>query len=189
MWHPKSKAGCSNIPVTGTDFYPTLLDLCGLPQKPQQHIDGVSLKNVVCNDGSNESNQLKNRDLFWHYPHYSNQGGDPSTFIRHQDWKLIRYHETQSVELYNLKRDPGEQNDISQRHTKLVKELSEKIENWLYAVGAKMPTVNENFDLDQWNQQQDRIKNKILPRIEKNAANLLKENFQPGGGWWEETGK
>jgi arylsulfatase A-like enzyme len=65
--------------VIGTDFYPTILQLAGLPLRPQQHVDGVSLVPLL------EGGQLAARPLFWHYPHYGNQGGEPSSIIRDGD--------------------------------------------------------------------------------------------------------
>lgn len=66
----------SSTPVTGTDFYPTLLELAGLDLKPEEHLDGVSLVPLLKNKSIDE------RPLIWHYPHYGNQGGEPSSIIR-----------------------------------------------------------------------------------------------------------
>ena len=65
-----------NAPVTGTDFYPTLLELAGAELKPEEHSDGVSLVPLL------KGESIEERPLVWHYPHYGNQGGEPSSIIR-----------------------------------------------------------------------------------------------------------
>jgi hypothetical protein len=75
------------IKDVGTDFYPTILQLAGLPLRPDQHVDGVSLVPLL------KGGQIPAQPLFWHYPHYGNQGGEPSSIIRQGNWKLIHYSE------------------------------------------------------------------------------------------------
>ena len=94
-------------PVLSTDFYPTLLRLTGLPLAPTQHRDGMSLAPVLSGQA------LDRGPLFWHYPHYSNQGGPPAGAVRDGDWKLIEWYEDGRLELYNLRADPGEQHDLA----------------------------------------------------------------------------
>ena len=98
--------GVEDTPVISTDFYPTLLDLAGLPAEPAQHLDGVSLAPLLLNDGP-----IKRRDLFWHYPHYSNQGGFPGGVIRSGNWKLIERYEDGRTHLFNLDTDIHERSD------------------------------------------------------------------------------
>ena len=121
----------SGIPVTTTDIYPTLLDLAGLPLKPEQHLDGVSLKPVL------EGMALPKRDLYWHYPHYGNQGGFPGGAVRDGEWKLIRRYEDGRVHLYNLTNDPSEQTDLAAVKPDQTKALADKHDRWLRSVGAK----------------------------------------------------
>jgi arylsulfatase A-like enzyme len=131
-----TKAGSvSQVPAIGMDFYPTMLELAGLPQMPKQHVDGVSLVPVL-NGG-----KIKERDLFWHYPHYGNQGGEPSSMIRSKDWKLIYYHEDGRYELYDLSKDIGEQNDVAQQHPETVSSLRKKLNKWLAETGATFRAV------------------------------------------------
>ncbi|MHC4495918.1 MAG: sulfatase-like hydrolase/transferase, partial [Planctomycetota bacterium] len=89
-------------PVTSTDFYPTMLEMAGLPLKPRQHVDGVSLVSLLKQRG-----KPKRRAIYWHYPHYHGSGNKPSGAIRAGDYKLIEWYEDNSVELYNLKDDIG----------------------------------------------------------------------------------
>jgi arylsulfatase A-like enzyme len=83
-WPGVSKPGSiSPEPTISTDFYPTILEMLGLPPRPQQHSDGRSI--VVALKGS----ALSERPIFWHYPHYSNQGGAPHGAVRLGNYKLI----------------------------------------------------------------------------------------------------
>ncbi|MFP6766086.1 MAG: sulfatase [Planctomycetaceae bacterium] len=97
----------SDVPVTGADFYPTLLAMTGQNPRPEQHIDGVNLVPLLT------GGSVADRLLFWHYPHYGNQGGEPGAIVRSGDWKLIHYYEDGRDELYNLVSDPGEQSDLA----------------------------------------------------------------------------
>lgn len=88
-----------DVPVISTDFYPTILEMAGLPWREAQHVDGVSLVPLLMGRG-----RLPDRSLYWHYPHYGNQGGSPSAAIRDGDWKLIEFFEDGRVELYEIGR-------------------------------------------------------------------------------------
>ena len=128
----KANASC-DVPVITTDFYPTLLDLAGLPAQAQQHCDGVSFAALL----RGEAKDLPQRDLFWHYPHYSNQGGFPSSAIRAGDYKLIRRLEDGRVHLYDLKNDIGERNDLADTMPEKVAELRERLNAWYKETGAR----------------------------------------------------
>ncbi len=140
-WPGKIKAGSTaDFPVTGTDFYPSLLDLAGIKLKPEQHADGISLKPVL------ESRKTDERPLFWHYPHYSGGlGGRPSGAVRLGDYKLIEFYEDNHVELYNLEKDLDETNDLSENYPEKVKELKKLLHDWRKDVGAKMPFPNPAY--------------------------------------------
>jgi arylsulfatase A-like enzyme len=128
-------------PVISTDFYPTLLHLAGQPLKPEQHLDGVSFLPLLKGESA-----ARGKPLFWHYPHYANQGGPPCTTIRHGDWKLIEWLEDGALELYNIPQDIGEKNNLAAAQPDKVKELHAKLIAWRKEVGALMPTPNPNFD-------------------------------------------
>jgi len=129
---------CSE-PVISTDFYPTLLEAAGLPFLEKQHLDGESLGPLF-----RGKSRMKDRCLFWHYPHYGNQGGSPGSAIRCGKYKLIEFFEDHHIELYDLNQDIGEQNDLSQKLPKKAEELKEKLHQWRNQVGALMPTSNPN---------------------------------------------
>jgi arylsulfatase A-like enzyme len=121
-----------DVPVVSTDFYPTLLELAGLAAKPEQHLDGVSLVPLL------KGNRSIDRDaIYWHYPHYSNQGGFPGGAIRSGPWKLIERFEDGTVHLFNLADDIGEGTDVSGEHPQRVTAMRSKLHRWYIDVDAK----------------------------------------------------
>lgn len=128
---------CS-APVSSIDFYPTMLELAGMPPKPDHQIDGISLMPLL----KGRSNE--HRSLFWHYPHYGNQGGAPGGAIRDGDWKLIEWYENGELELFNLKEDIGEHNNLAKQYPERVRLLHSELKAWCQTVNAKMPAANPN---------------------------------------------
>jgi len=128
-------------PVISTDFYPTLLELAGQPLKPQQHLDGESFVPLL-----KGATAPRSKPLFWHYPHYANQGGSPNGVIRDGDWKLVEWYEDGALELYNLAQDLGEKTNLAAQQPGKTKELHAKLIAWRKDVGALMPTPNPKFD-------------------------------------------
>lgn len=124
-------------PVISTDFYPTMLDMAGLPARPDQHLDGRSMRPFL-----QQTNRPDRRAFYWHYPHYGNQGGSPGGAVRLGDYKLIEFYEDNRVELYNLRDDLGEQNDLAMKMPDKSAELKQMLHRWRGEVGARMPTVN-----------------------------------------------
>ncbi|MCL2479265.1 MAG: sulfatase [Treponema sp.] len=124
---------CSDV-VTSTDFYPTLLECAGLPLLPEQHLDGISILPLLT------KNHFLNRDaIFWHYPHYGNQGGTPGCAIRKGKYKLIRFYEDNHLELYDLEKDLSEKNDLALAKPGIAAELNGLLTVWLGEVCAKIP--------------------------------------------------
>ncbi len=135
-----TKPGTVNdTPVISPDLFPTLLQLAGLPLQPQQHVDGVSLAPLLC------GGSVQHGPLFWHYPHYSNQGGSPGSAIRDGDWKLIEWYEDGKLELFNLHDDIGEKNNLAATNPNKATELHDKLVQWRKDVGAIMPTPNPQY--------------------------------------------
>lgn len=131
---------CSE-PVTTTDFYPTLLEAAGLPARPEQHCDGVSLMPLL--NGSAE--RLDREAIYWHYPHYSNQGGAPAASLVAREWKLIENFEDNSLELYHLPTDPSEQQNLAAEKSDLAAELHRKLKAWQADIEAKFPEPNPDW--------------------------------------------
>ncbi|MFY0690079.1 MAG: sulfatase [Cyclobacteriaceae bacterium] len=165
-------------PVINTDFYPTLLDLAELDLVPNQHLDGVSLKGVL------EGETLPDRPLFWHYPHYGNQGGEPSSIILKEGWKLIHYWEDNRNELYELATDPAEKQDVSSQYPDRTLDLFNELSAWLNEVGAVTPTIDEAYDAELAARRKDRIQNQLLPRLERERLEFLSEDYLPNEDWW-----
>lgn len=168
-----------DYPVTGADFFPTILDFVNIPLVPKQHLDGLSLKTLF------EGKKLKKRDLFWHYPHYGNQGGQPNSIIRHGNFKLIHYWEDGHYELYNLALDPYEQNNLATKDTKKATELNTRLLNWLKSVNAKYPSQDPEFDFDLANKKRQYNTEVMMPKLEKERLNFLKVDYQPNRNWWK----
>ncbi|MCB0664881.1 MAG: sulfatase [Saprospiraceae bacterium] len=166
------------VPVTGADFYPTILDLLDIPLKPDQHLDGVSLLPLL------QGQTIENRALYWHYPHYGNQGGEPASMIREGQWKLIHYYEDGHEELYNLNEDLSEQHDLHQDHPDITENLRTQLFNYLKTVGAKYPEPDPQYDPEKEKAYLDKIINERWPQLEKQRLEFLSRDYDPGNGWW-----
>lgn len=142
-WPGVTKPGStSGVPITSTDYYPTILDAAAMDPMPQQHIDGLSLTPVL----SGQADRLDRDALYWHYPHYGNQGGTPGSAIRMGDWKLIKFYTPgKPVELYHLRTDLGEKNNLAQQNPQIVKDLLAKLEAHLEETDSRLPTPNPNY--------------------------------------------
>ncbi len=140
-WSGEIEAGSSaDFPVTGTDFYPTLLDLAGIQLQQEQHKDGISLKPLL------EGREMDQRPLFWHYPHYSGGlGGRPSGAVRLGDYKLIEFFEDDRIELYNLKKEIKEKTDLAKAKPEKAEELKQLLHQWRKDVDARMPFPNPAY--------------------------------------------
>ena len=144
-WPNQSQSGVvSEVPVISTDFYATILEMVGVNSKPAGNngIDGMSIVPVLKGDRAGIE-KLKEKPLFWHFPHYSNHGAQsPGGAIRLGDYKLIEYYENSKVQLFNLRTDPGEQNDLVRTEPQKVKQLVDMLHAWRKEVKAGMPTPN-----------------------------------------------
>jgi arylsulfatase A-like enzyme len=132
------------VPVTSTDFYPTMLEMAGLPALPDQHRDGISIVPLL-----QGGDRLDREAIFWHYPHYSNQGGSPGCSLRCGDWKLIEFFEDGKLELYNLREDVGEEHDRANSEPALVRRLHGMLVAWRDSVRAKIPEPNPEYDAEK----------------------------------------
>lgn len=168
-------------PVTNADLYPTLLDLVGLPLKPYQHVDGISLKPLI--EGKIDQD-LRERALYWHYPHYGNQGGEPSSIIRKGDWKLIHYWERGLDELYNIKSDPYEQKDISAINQKISLDLHNMLFDFIKENNGQIPVYDANYNSQKARKLAEYREKTLLPNLEKERKSLLDSLFKPNQDWW-----
>jgi arylsulfatase A-like enzyme len=131
----KSPGTVSNFSITSTDFYPTILEMANIELMPDQHPDGVTLTPITSSVG------IPDREtLYWHYPHYHGSAWTPGAALRHNDWKLIVFYDKEKVELYDLKNDPSEKNNLAEQIPEKTDELKTMLEEWQKSVNAQMPT-------------------------------------------------
>ncbi|MBT6768939.1 MAG: sulfatase [Opitutales bacterium] len=160
VWPNTVKAGTiCETPITGVDYLPTFAALAGAALPKNQPIDGRSIVPLL-----KGKNALQKRSIFWHYPLYLAgnaynlvvpiHGTDtmywratPSSVIRKGDWKLIQYFESNTVELYNLRKDIGESNELSKTYPEKASALLSELERWQKKSNAIIPTqINPDFD-------------------------------------------
>lgn len=176
---PGLAAGESDYPVTGADLYPTVLDLLGLPLLPKQHRDGESLRPWLTG-----ASQPAPRSLFWHYPHYGNQGGEPSSIIRKDHWKLIHYWEDNRSELYNLEIDIHEDDDLSAENTDLSAQLERELLDHLTRMNVLYPQIDSLYDENMAKERSDYLSTVLLARLEEARRVMLSRDFEPDSTWW-----
>ena len=120
--------------VTGTDYYPTLLEMLNLPALPNQHQDGQSFVPAL------KAQDYQRGPIYWHFPHYSNHGfQSPGGAIRAGRYKLLEYYENGTVQLFDLENDIGEQNDLAKSKPEIADRLTKMLHDWRDEVDAKMP--------------------------------------------------
>jgi arylsulfatase A-like enzyme len=117
------------------------LELVGLPAVPRQHVDGVSLAPLLKGVSG-----LERDAIYWHFPHYSNHGmQSPGGAVRAGDYKLLEYFENNTVQLFNLRDDIGEQNDLAASQPRKVAELRQMLHEWRKDVSARMMEPNPDY--------------------------------------------
>jgi arylsulfatase A-like enzyme len=131
-WPGMSKKGIAcEEPITSTDFFPSILEMAGLPARPDQHMDGMSFVPALKGD------DFDRKAVYWHFPHYSNHGmQSPGGAIRFGDYKLLEYFENNTIQLFNLKEDPGEQHNLARTQPEKARELLTMLHEWREDVSA-----------------------------------------------------
>jgi arylsulfatase A-like enzyme len=141
-WPGVTKPGVCEEPTQHIDWYPTLSEIAGA-SKPPQKLDGLSFVPLL----RDSSAQLPRDGLFAHFPGYlegykTNQWRtSPVTTIVTRQWKLLEFHETGKVELYNLQADGSEKQDLAAKEPAKTKELRERLAAWRNETNAAMPTM------------------------------------------------
>jgi arylsulfatase A-like enzyme len=133
-WNGHIEAGSTNESVIiGTDYYPTILEMVGLPFKPEQHIDGVSFVPALQGGVINEK-----REFFWHSPagRPESTGDNDCSAIRIGDYKLIDFYDMDKVELYNLAIDPEEKNNLAEQNPEMTDKLLTRLNEWKSEISA-----------------------------------------------------
>jgi arylsulfatase A-like enzyme len=132
-----------DAPVINTDWLPTLLELAGL--SVPSGLDGVSLAALLTGRGP-----APKRSLFWHFPHYTNQGSRPSGAMREGNWMLVEYYDEEKTELYDLSSDPGQEHDLAAQNPERVGQMRAVFARWRKSVGAQENRPNPNFDPEKY---------------------------------------
>lgn len=147
VWPGKVKPGTrTDAFLSSVDWYPTLLDMAGVQPKHAVKFDGVNQTPALLGTGAPRDT------LFCYFPHYTPATGAlPATWVRHGDWKLIRFFcdnpdQTDRFELYNLKDDVGETRNLADEKPDLVQGLNDRITGFLKETGALVPVKNAAFD-------------------------------------------
>jgi arylsulfatase A-like enzyme len=135
----------TDAPIISTDWTPTLLGLANVAVK--EKFEGDNLRDVLLGKET-----ARPRALYWHQPHYTNQGGRPAGAIRVGAWKLIEHYENGACELYHLADDPGETKDLAAKEPARVADLRGKLEAWRRDVDAQENTANPKFNGAVWRQ-------------------------------------
>lgn len=130
----------TDVPASGIDLYPTIAKAVGIATSDLPSVDGVDLHAQLFSAKSVE------RALYWHYPHYSNQGGSPGSAIRLGRYKLINDMETGTWQLYDLVADVSESKDVSAQNPELTAKLKKMLEKWRTKNHVAMPSENPNWN-------------------------------------------
>ncbi len=178
IYYPGINPAKIKTPVSGADLYPTILDLTGTSADIPQTMDGRSILPII--DGE----KLEERPLIWHYPHYGNQGGEPSSVIRMGDWKLIWYYEDEHAELYQLSSNLSEEHDVAESHPDRVEQMKEKLMDYLQETGADFPEMDPEYDKTARQKWENNIRTKRMPDLENLRTERLSEDYQPNENWW-----
>jgi len=130
-------------PIISMDYYPTLMELAGISSEKtrDQAVDGRSLASLIGDDKS-----LDRDALYWHYPHYHQEGGVPYSSIRYDDFKLIQNFENNTYELYNLQNDIGESVNVIDKYPEEFKLMKDKLDAWRQDVNAQYASPNPDFN-------------------------------------------
>ena len=142
-WPGYAQAGkVVDAPVIGMDLYPTMLEIAGLPMRPNQHLDGLNLAPLL-----RDAVKLERQTLFWHFPHYNNHPETmPQGAIRKASWKLIESFDPPGLQLYNLELDPGESNNLAPKNNELAVSLLHELQAWRRKVDADMMKPNPDYN-------------------------------------------
>jgi arylsulfatase A-like enzyme len=133
-WPGKIASGqVSNTPIITMDWIPTILEYLGKKEEANK-LDGKSLVAVF----QNPEHTIP-RDLFWHFPHYRGSDVVPYAIVRSGDFKLIHYFDGSEAELFDLKKDPKESQNLINSDPKIADELLGKLDTWFAETNARLP--------------------------------------------------
>lgn len=123
-------------PITSPDLYPTLLRMARLAPMPEQHVDGVDVSPLL------RGQPMRRGPVYFHYPHYSNQGGRPASAVRDGRWKLVLDWETGGSRLFDLESDVSEKRDLVAIEPGVADRLEGDLRRWVEESPALIPPPN-----------------------------------------------
>ncbi|MDZ8117023.1 sulfatase [Pontiella agarivorans] len=133
-WPGHTKAGMhTDTPINSMDFYPTLLEMAGLPLKPEQHLDGLSIVPLF------KGQPVERGAQYWHFPHYQKDGSYPSSAIRVGDYKLIHNYHHDDLLLFKISEDPHETKNLAKSMPEKAAALNKQLMDYLKETGAYLP--------------------------------------------------
>ena len=143
-----------DTPVISHDLAPTVLAATGITPGAEIVFDGVSLMPLLT-----QKDILARDAIYWHYPHYHPGGASPYSALRAGDWKLMLHHEDNRLELYNLRRDPGEAVNLAESEADIANALHQQLQSWLTQVNAQLPEPNPAHDPERiWESPRTKVR-------------------------------
>ncbi len=168
----------TDIPISGIDLFPTLAELTGQPIPLGNQVDGKSLVSAL------KDVDEPNRDLYWHYPHYGNQGGEPNSTIMNGKYKLIYYWESGISELYDLDVTPLERKNLAADLPGISEEMKERLVEHLNTTGTLLPSIDPLFNQDSLNGKLKYYQTELKEKLEKERLQMLRKDWKPNANWW-----
>ncbi|HAI84474.1 MAG TPA: sulfatase [Chitinophagaceae bacterium] len=139
-WKQRTHSTITDIPVGTTDIFATLAKAIDNAAYQHPQLEGKTIFQLMA-----QPKEAFERAMYWYYPHYSNQGGKPAVVIRKGDYKLIWWYETETVELYDLKKDIGEQYNLALKEAKVTRQLKKQLLRWMKNNGAAKMQLNPKY--------------------------------------------
>jgi len=149
-WPGNTPAGSiSHEPINQIDLFPTFLEMAGTPVQDKT-VDGLSLTPIFKNP-----NETLHRDaLYFHYNtayvHVNRQNRRvPSGAMREGDWKMIHFYRSDLYELYNLKDDIGEINNLAVTYPGKLNEMKTRFLDWKKSINAREYTDEDYKKIEE----------------------------------------
>ena len=164
-WLGQVAVSVIDTPVVNTSWFATLCELSEI-EAPRE-LDGQSFASLL------RGKEEKARRMFWHFPHYTNQGGRPGGAVRDGDWKFVVHYDTEKAELYHLAHDPGEKRDLAKENEERVKEMRRHLDAWIESVHGQTNELNPAFNAKLFRQLYESVDvTRHVPREAGGRAHL-----------------
>ena len=131
-----------DTPVNNVDWIPTLMELAGADAP--EDIDGISFADGL------QGGEFPERPIFWHFPHYTNQGGRPGGAMRDGDWLLVELYDEEKAELYNISVDLGEKQDVADQQPEILDSMRSALDKWRIETKVQFNTPNPDCEEEEF---------------------------------------